>query len=111
MRSTATSLALLAAISLLSACSSSTDEVPSADGGEPPPGVDGGGADDEPPVPACATDLAAELDRLKVPGVSAGIIAGGRLVCTAVAGQADIEAGRAVVPDTVFAWASVSKTV
>jgi CubicO group peptidase (beta-lactamase class C family) len=43
--------------------------------------------------------------------VSAGIIAGGRLVCTAVAGQANIEAGRAVVPDTVFAWASVSKTV
>ena len=109
MRSTATGLTVLVAISLLAACSS-TDDMPSADGGEPPD-VDGGGADDEPPVPACATDLVAELDRLKVPGVSAGIIAGGRLVCTAVAGQADIEAGRAVVPDTVFAWASVSKTV
>jgi CubicO group peptidase (beta-lactamase class C family) len=110
MRSTSNSLPLLVVLSLLAACSSAT-ETPSADGGEAPPGGDGGGADDEPPVPACATDLAAELDQLRVPGVSAGIIAGGRLVCTAVAGQADIEAGRAVVPDTVFAWASVSKTV
>jgi CubicO group peptidase (beta-lactamase class C family) len=110
MRSTSKDLAYLVALSLLAACSSATD-TRSADGGDEPPGADGGGVDEEPPVPACATDLVAELDQLRVPGLSAGIIAGGRLVCTAVAGQADIEAGRAVVPDTVFAWASVSKTV
>ena len=66
---------------------------------------------DEHAAPACRTDLTRELGRLRVPGLSAAIIVDGQLACTAVAGQADIEAGRAVEPDTVFAWASVSKTV
>jgi CubicO group peptidase (beta-lactamase class C family) len=77
---------------------------------EPPPAADGGTEVPE-PVPACETDLSGELARLRVPGLSAAIIAGGELVCTAVAGQANIEEGRAVAPETVFAWASVSKTV
>jgi CubicO group peptidase (beta-lactamase class C family) len=62
-------------------------------------------------VPTCSTDLQGELDRLGVPGLSAGIIANGRLVCAAVAGVADIEQGRPVTVDTAFQWASVSKTV
>ena len=62
-------------------------------------------------VPSCSTDLASELAASKVPGLSAGIVKKGRLACTAVAGQADIEANRPVTPDTVFAWASVSKTI
>jgi CubicO group peptidase (beta-lactamase class C family) len=66
---------------------------------------------DENPSPTCGTDVADQLDVLGVPGVSVGIIKDGQLMCTAVAGMADIEAARPVTPDTVFAWASVSKTV
>lgn len=62
-------------------------------------------------VPVCSLDLTAELDRLQVPGLSAGIIANGQLQCTAVAGWADVEQARPVTPDTMFEWASVSKTV
>ncbi|MEM6996623.1 MAG: serine hydrolase domain-containing protein [Myxococcota bacterium] len=62
-------------------------------------------------VPPCSFDLTPELERLHVPGLSAGIIADGRLVCTAVAGWADVEARRPVTPDTMFEWASVSKTI
>jgi CubicO group peptidase (beta-lactamase class C family) len=64
-----------------------------------------------PPVPKCTTDLTAELAPLQVPGLSAGIIKGGKLVCVSVAGVANIEEKRAVTPDTLFAWASVSKTI
>src|SRR5262245_20132161 len=67
--------------------------------------------DDAPAVPACRTDVAGALAGMRVPGVSAAVVAGGELACVAVAGDADIAAGRAVAPDTVFAWASVSKTV
>lgn len=35
----------------------------------------------------------------------------GRLVCTAVAGKANIKENRPVTPDTLFLIASVSKTV
>ena len=76
-------------------------------------GADDGG-DDAPPVtavPACTTDVAGALGTLRVPGVAAGIVTGGELRCVSVAGDANIEAGRAVTPETVFAWASVSKTV
>ena len=52
--------------------------------------------DDGDAAPACRTDLTGELGRLRVPGLSAAIIVDGQLACTAVAGQADIEAGRAV---------------
>lgn len=62
-------------------------------------------------VPSCNVDLTPELERLHVPGLSAGIIVDGQLVCTAVAGSADVENGRSVTPDTLFEWASVSKTI
>ena len=65
----------------------------------------------EAPVPGCSTNVAAQLNNVGVPGLSAGVIKNGRLVCTTVGGQAHIEEGRPVRPDTVFAWASVSKTV
>lgn len=93
-------------VTLAAACASPAP-APGDPDGAPPPGDPDGGT----PVPACATDLSGELARLRVPGLSAGIVVDGRLVCTAVAGHADIEADRPVVPDTVFAWASVSKTV
>src|SRR5689334_15553350 len=62
-------------------------------------------------VPTCNTDVASALGALHVPGVAAGIIKHGQLACTATAGMADIASARPVTPDTVFAWASVSKTV
>lgn len=62
-------------------------------------------------LPPCSTDLTAELERLRVPGLSAGVMVDGQLVCTAVAGWADVENQRPVMPNTVFQWASVSKTV
>src|SRR5262249_4037445 len=71
-------------------------------------GLGGAGTD---AVPACATDLGPELAKLKVPGLSAGIVKKGQLACTAVAGEANREDHRAVAPETIFAWASVSKTV
>jgi CubicO group peptidase (beta-lactamase class C family) len=70
--------------------------------------------DDEPPVtdvPACTTDVAGAIAGMRVPGAAAGIVKDGALSCVSVAGDANIEAGREVTPDTVFAWASVSKTV
>jgi CubicO group peptidase (beta-lactamase class C family) len=73
--------------------------------------ADDAAVDDDGAAPACRTDLTGELGRLKVPGLSAAIVVDGRIACTAVAGQADIEAGRAVRPDTVFAWASRSPSV
>jgi CubicO group peptidase (beta-lactamase class C family) len=115
------------AATLTVACSDGSGATGSADGGSGATGgagvgpgtsagpATGGGAGvgtgGEGTVPVCSTAIAGELDALRVPGLAAGIIAGGQLVCTAVAGDADIEAGRAVAPDTVFAWASVSKTV
>lgn len=62
-------------------------------------------------TPICDLDLTPELARLHVPGLSAGIIVDGELVCTAVAGWADVESERPVDPDTLFEWASVSKTI
>src|SRR5262245_55098193 len=67
--------------------------------------------DDDAGVPTCSTDVAGALVGLKVPGVSAAIVKHGALACTAVAGSARIESDQAVTPDTIFAWASVSKTV
>jgi CubicO group peptidase (beta-lactamase class C family) len=62
-------------------------------------------------IPACKTELATRLKALKVPGLSVGIIKNGRLVCASGAGLANIEQKKAVSHNTVFAWASVSKTV
>jgi CubicO group peptidase (beta-lactamase class C family) len=69
--------------------------------------------DDAPPteVPACATDVADALAGLRVPGAVAGIVKDGELHCVSAAGDANLEEGREVTADTVFAWASVSKTV
>jgi CubicO group peptidase (beta-lactamase class C family) len=61
-------------------------------------------------IPACQTELATRLKALKVPGLSVGIIKNGHLVCASGAGLANIEQKKAVRRDTVFAWASVSKT-
>src|SRR5690349_3250215 len=72
---------------------------------------DDGDDDDTPDVPACTTDVAGALAGLRVPGVSAAIVKHGAVACTAVAGDARIETGEPVAPDTIFAWASVSKTV
>jgi CubicO group peptidase (beta-lactamase class C family) len=68
-------------------------------------------ADDSPSVPTCATNISKELHRLGVPGLSAVIVKNGRVACTAVAGMANIEENRPIEPETVFVWASVSKTV
>jgi CubicO group peptidase (beta-lactamase class C family) len=62
-------------------------------------------------APPCKVDLTAALAELGVPGASAGIVKRGRLVCASAAGAANIEERRPVTPDTVFLWASVSKTV
>jgi CubicO group peptidase (beta-lactamase class C family) len=61
-------------------------------------------------IPACKTELAARLKALNVPGLSVGIIRNGRLVCATGAGLANIEQKKPVSRETVFAWASVSKT-
>jgi len=61
-------------------------------------------------IPACKTELATRLKALNVPGLSVGIIKNGRLACASGAGLANIEQNKAVSHDTVFAWASVSKT-
>lgn len=65
----------------------------------------------EAPVVACKTDLTTWLESLGVPGLSVGIVKNGRLVCASAAGLANIEQNKPVSRDTVFAWASVSKTV
>ena len=62
-------------------------------------------------TPTCPLDLEPQLARLGVPGLSVGIVRKGRLVCTGVAGWADLDEKRRVTPDTAFAWASISKTV
>jgi len=87
----------------LVACAACSASPPVADG---PVGDVGATA-----VPTCTTDVAAELGALHVPGIAAGIIKHGQLACTATAGMADIANARPVTPDTVFAWALVSKTV
>lgn len=79
-------------------------------------GAELGAADDaensgEAIVPACDIDFAPQLKKLGVPGLAGGVVANGRLACTAVAGMANIRKDRPVVPETVFTWASVSKTV
>ena len=63
------------------------------------------------PVPTCKTNLTTQLQVLDVPGLSAAIVKDGRLVCTVVAGMANIEQDRPVTSDTLFLVASVSKTI
>lgn len=59
----------------------------------------------------CGVDAERQLDRLGVPGLSAVVLKGGEVICTLTAGMANIEEDRPVEPDTLFAWASVSKTL
>jgi len=109
------------ATALLGACSAERLEPPGAtasastDGDadrQDPSSPDGGApTTSSAAVPACTTDLEAELTRLAVPGISVGIVKGGKIACLGVAGQANLEEKRAVTRDTVFLWASVSKTV
>jgi CubicO group peptidase (beta-lactamase class C family) len=114
---------LIAAL-LVGACSVAEKETSSAGAPEAPDengpaGVKADGGATQTPnkqlpagaVPTCTTDLKEALTRLAVPGLSAGIVKNGKLVCTAVSGLANIEENRPVTPDTVFDWASVSKTV
>jgi CubicO group peptidase (beta-lactamase class C family) len=65
----------------------------------------------DPPAETCKTDLTSQLQTLNVPGLAAAVIKNGRVVCTAVAGMADIEQKKRVTPDTLFLIASVSKTI
>ncbi len=65
---------------------------------------------DEAPIPACRTELASRLKALNVPGLAVGTVKNGRLVCASGAGLANVEQKKPVSRDTVFAWASVSKT-
>src|SRR5258706_11392899 len=62
-------------------------------------------------IPACATDLQPELAKLNVPGLAAGIVKHGALMCTTAAGMANIADNRPVTADTLFMLASTSKTV
>ena len=62
-------------------------------------------------VDTCKTDLTRQLRTMDVPGMAAAIVKNGRIVCTAVAGMANIEQQRPVTPDTLFLIASVSKTI
>ncbi|MEL6961928.1 MAG: serine hydrolase domain-containing protein [Pseudomonadota bacterium] len=59
----------------------------------------------------CGMNAEKHREKLGVPGLSAAVTKDGRIICTLVAGMADIEQQRSVTPDTLFAWASVSKTV
>jgi CubicO group peptidase (beta-lactamase class C family) len=62
-------------------------------------------------VPPCKTNLTSYLRSLDVPGLAAGIVKDGELVCASGAGMADIEKEIEVTPQTLFLVASVSKTV
>jgi CubicO group peptidase (beta-lactamase class C family) len=114
--------ALVAVFVAACATSATTPERPPPDPGSDPdttprdrdgggPGAPDAGAHGRVEVPSCRTDLASQLTAMGVPGLSAGIIADGRLVCASAAGHADLERDMIATPDTVFAWASVSKTV
>jgi len=59
----------------------------------------------------CKTDLASQLRRLDVPGLAVGIVKNGRVICTGVAGMANIEQKKPVTADTLFMIASISKVV
>lgn len=56
-------------------------------------------------------DLNRDVRDLRVPGLSAAIVKHGEVVCAPVAGMADTDRDVPVTRDTVFTWASVSKTV
>ncbi|MDH3658587.1 MAG: beta-lactamase family protein [Alphaproteobacteria bacterium] len=59
----------------------------------------------------CGVNIEKQREKLGVPGLSVAVVKDGRTACTAVAGMANIEENRPVRPETLFVWASVSKTV
>lgn len=59
----------------------------------------------------CGVNAEKQLEKLGVPGLSAAVVKDGKVACTTVAGMASIKDARPVTPETVFVWASVSKTV
>ena len=63
------------------------------------------------PMPECETDLEPHLRELRVPGLAAVIVKDGKIVCTAVAGAANVDDDVPVTPNTLFLVASISKTV
>ena len=65
----------------------------------------------EPAIPRCATDLQAPLRELRVPGLSVGIVRDGRVACLGNAGVSDVETQEPLRDETLFLWASVTKTV
>jgi CubicO group peptidase (beta-lactamase class C family) len=98
----------LAACGAADAATSESGALSGADAGVPVvtmPGVQAAA------VPTRKTDLTSQLEALKVPGLAAGIVKNGRLLCTASAGMADLDARRPVTADTLFTLASTSKTI
>jgi len=55
--------------------------------------------------------VSGQLALTHTPGMSVAMVKGGRTAFSAGYGYADVEAGRRVMPDTIFQIASVSKTV
>jgi CubicO group peptidase (beta-lactamase class C family) len=67
--------------------------------------------EDWPDLPEVDEAAAAAMEQGSMPGLAVAIVAGGRVAWAGGYGLADIEAARAVTPDTPFMLASVSKTV
>ena len=68
--------------------------------------------DDAPGADASSLDafVAAQMDAAHIPGMSAAIVKGGKVVWSGAYGYADVEAKRLVTVDTIFLLASISKT-
>lgn len=64
-----------------------------------------------PELPEVDGVVAAAMEQGSMPGLAAAIVADGRVAWAGGYGLADIEAERAVTPDTPFMLASVSKTI
>jgi CubicO group peptidase (beta-lactamase class C family) len=105
----------------LVACGAAHDEgnpgsdAPAVTGSNAPTAGGGGGGEPSksppPSVGPCRTDLGPALASVGAPGLAAAIVKNGKLVCASGAGFANVEEKRPVTPDTLFLWASVSKTI
>ena len=60
---------------------------------------------------ACGINIEKQRKKLGVPGLSAVVVKNGQIACSTFAGMASIEDNRKVDEETLFVWASVSKTV
>jgi CubicO group peptidase (beta-lactamase class C family) len=98
----ATAASLAAVQAPLVGCSSGkSDANPSSDAGDA--GTDASNAPLETFIPA-------QMDVAHIPGLSAAIVKGGKVVWSGAYGYADVEAKRPVTVDTIFLLASISKT-